>query len=103
MTQGLHYCLTSMELCQVTVAGTRTDVSALVLPEELLCCQYNSDGFILIGSITLELNGYIPAFENPALIFNIENAFSNESLTTAAKSRLETMRFFLVMIKHILT
>ena len=52
-----------------------------------------SDGFILERSIASGLKGKIPHFLNPDLMFVIEKAFSNGSLTTEANSRLLTTKF----------
>ena len=53
------------------------------------------DGASLLSSMALGSYGWMPHFAKTDLIFEIEKARSNGVFTTLAKSRLETMKFFL--------
>ena len=52
------------------------------------------DGKILLWSMALGLKGCMPHFANPALMFDMENAFSKGVLTTRANSRFDTTKSF---------
>ncbi len=93
-------CETMEDTTGEGVSGANTDVSSVVevsvLSREEFCRGlYTSDGFIFLMAMASGLYGKMPDFENPALIFDIENAFSKGSLTTEANLRLDTTKFFL--------
>lgn len=60
------------------------------------------DGKTLLWSMALGLKGCMPHFANPALMFNMENAFSKGFLTTRANSRFDTTKSFFANDKALL-
>ena len=56
--------------------------------------EEGKDGKTLLWSMVLGSKGCMPHFLKPALILDMENAFSKGVLTTRANSRFDTMKSF---------